>query len=195
MAHVEIHQFPCLSDNYGVLVRDSVTGLVASIDAPNADQVDAALVEKGWTLTHILTTHHHADHTDGNLALSEYVYSFMLTTAERLWKAHQKRLQIRSNRERRPFLAGVMAGFREKLDEGAREQKSAGLVWIKDGNLDVYFRKRHPRVRNVRYGTSSREAAHGSGREAGRHIVLHKPVGQGPDSGVAGVRLLGAGTK
>ena len=69
MAHVEIHQFPCLSDNYGVLVRDSVTGLVASIDAPNADQVDAALVEKGWTLTHILTTHHHADHTDGNLAL------------------------------------------------------------------------------------------------------------------------------
>ena len=69
MAHVEIHQFPCLSDNYGVLVRDSVTGLVASIDAPNADQVEAALVEKGWTLTHILTTHHHGDHTDGNLAL------------------------------------------------------------------------------------------------------------------------------
>ncbi len=69
MAHVEIHQFPCLSDNYGVLVRDSVSGLVASIDAPSADQVDAALVEKGWTLTHILTTHHHGDHTDGNLAL------------------------------------------------------------------------------------------------------------------------------
>ena len=52
-----------------MLVRDSVTGLVASIDAPNADQVEAALVEKGWTLTHILTTHHHGDHTDGNLAL------------------------------------------------------------------------------------------------------------------------------
>ena len=29
----------------------------------------AALKEKGWTLTHILTTHHHADHTDGNLPL------------------------------------------------------------------------------------------------------------------------------
>lgn len=126
--------------------------------------------------------------TDANLALSEYVYSFMMGTAERLWKAHQQRHRIRSNRDRRPFLAGVMAGFREKLDEGAREQKSAGLVWVKDGQLDTYFRKRHPRIRNVRYGTSSREAAHGSGREAGRHIVLHKPVAEGPSGGV---RLLG----
>ncbi len=71
MANVEIHQFPCLSDNYGVLIRDSISGLVASIDAPNAAQVEAALIEKGWKLTHILTTHHHADHTDGNLALKE----------------------------------------------------------------------------------------------------------------------------
>ena len=37
MAKIEIHQFPCLSDNYGVLMRDSVSGLVATIDAPNAD--------------------------------------------------------------------------------------------------------------------------------------------------------------
>ena len=36
---------------------------------PNAATVAAALKEKGWKLTHILTTHHHADHTDGNLAL------------------------------------------------------------------------------------------------------------------------------
>ena len=43
MANIEIHQFPCLSDNYGVLLRDSVSGMVATIDAPNADQVDAAL--------------------------------------------------------------------------------------------------------------------------------------------------------
>ncbi len=71
MADVEIHQFPCLSDNYGVLLRDSVSGLVAAIDAPNADQVEAALTQRGWKLTHILTTHHHADHTDGNLALKE----------------------------------------------------------------------------------------------------------------------------
>ena len=69
MADLEIHQFPCLSDNYGVLIRDASSGHVASIDAPSADDLRAALAEKGWNLTHILTTHHHWDHTDGNLAL------------------------------------------------------------------------------------------------------------------------------
>ncbi len=71
MAELEIHQFSCLSDNYGVLIRDAEAGVVASIDAPSADEVKAALAEKGWSLTHILTTHHHWDHTDGNLALKE----------------------------------------------------------------------------------------------------------------------------
>ena len=69
MPKLEIHQFPCLSDNYGVLIRDAERGVTASIDAPDAKAVAAALKEKGWRLTHILTTHHHADHTDGNLAL------------------------------------------------------------------------------------------------------------------------------
>ncbi len=69
MAKLDIHQFPCLSDNYGVLIRDAEAGTVATIDAPNAGQVTAALADRGWKLTHILTTHHHADHTDGNLAL------------------------------------------------------------------------------------------------------------------------------
>ena len=71
MATLEIHQFPCLSDNYGVLIHDAENNLTASIDAPEAEAVRKALAEKGWTLTHILTTHYHADHTDGNLPLKE----------------------------------------------------------------------------------------------------------------------------
>ncbi len=69
MAKLEVHQFPCLSDNFGVLIRDADADVVASIDAPDAEAVKRALAEKGWRLTHILTTHYHADHTDGNLAL------------------------------------------------------------------------------------------------------------------------------
>lgn len=71
MSNVEIHQFPCLSDNYGMLLRCTATGKVAAIDAPKAAEVEAALAAKGWKLDYILTTHHHADHTDGNLALKE----------------------------------------------------------------------------------------------------------------------------
>lgn len=60
-----IHQFVCLKDNYGVLLHDSASGATASIDAPEAGPILAALEQKGWTLTHILVTHHHADHTQG----------------------------------------------------------------------------------------------------------------------------------
>jgi hydroxyacylglutathione hydrolase len=71
MPQLDIHQFPCLKDNYGVLVHDPATGLTASIDAPCAVAANQALAETGWRLTHILNTHHHSDHTGGNLALKE----------------------------------------------------------------------------------------------------------------------------
>jgi hydroxyacylglutathione hydrolase len=65
MAKLEIHQFACLSDNYGVLVHDAAEGLTAAIDAPDAEAVRRALKENGLKLTHILITHHHSDHTAG----------------------------------------------------------------------------------------------------------------------------------
>ena len=65
MGSLEIHQFPCLQDNYGVLIHDNASGQTAAIDAPEAEPVRRALKEKGWKLSHILVTHHHADHTQG----------------------------------------------------------------------------------------------------------------------------------
>jgi hydroxyacylglutathione hydrolase len=69
MAKLDVHQFPCLSDNYGVLIHDPERNLTAAIDAPEEKAVAAALAERGWRLTHILTTHHHGDHTAGNVPL------------------------------------------------------------------------------------------------------------------------------
>ena len=65
----DVHQFMCLSDNFGVLVHDPDTRRTAAIDAPEAGPILAALEEKGWELTDILVTHHHADHTQGLAAL------------------------------------------------------------------------------------------------------------------------------
>ena len=61
----EVFQFNCLSDNFGVLLHDPATGATATIDAPEAAPILAALEQRGWTLTDILVTHHHADHTQG----------------------------------------------------------------------------------------------------------------------------------
>lgn len=61
----EIELFACLSDNYGALLHDPATGATASIDAPDGEAVLAALARRGWSLTDILVTHHHADHVQG----------------------------------------------------------------------------------------------------------------------------------
>ncbi len=61
----DIRVFPCLSDNYGYLIHDPASKATAAIDAPEAGPIMAALDREGWTLTDILVTHHHADHTGG----------------------------------------------------------------------------------------------------------------------------------
>ncbi|MEX2327256.1 MAG: MBL fold metallo-hydrolase, partial [Pseudomonadales bacterium] len=71
MANLQVHQFPCLSDNYGYLIHDPDNDLTASIDTPEVSAINRALKDKGWTLTHILNTHHHFDHAGGNLELKE----------------------------------------------------------------------------------------------------------------------------
>jgi len=71
MATLEVHQFSCLSDNYGYLIHDPDGGVTASIDTPEVAPINAALEEKGWTLTHIFNTHHHFDHAGGNEELKE----------------------------------------------------------------------------------------------------------------------------
>ncbi|MHA1517815.1 MAG: hydroxyacylglutathione hydrolase [Alphaproteobacteria bacterium] len=71
MSKLEIYQFPTRSDNYGVLIHDSDTGATAAIDAPEAEPIIAALLDKGWTLSDILITHHHGDHTAGIDALKK----------------------------------------------------------------------------------------------------------------------------
>ena len=62
---VKVHQFMCLEDNFGVLVHDPETGTTIAIDVPEAAAYQAALAETGWTLSHILITHHHWDHVQG----------------------------------------------------------------------------------------------------------------------------------
>jgi hydroxyacylglutathione hydrolase len=65
MSNLKLHLFPALNDNYGVLMHCPDTGETASIDAPEATATEKALAETGWTLTHILITHHHHDHVGG----------------------------------------------------------------------------------------------------------------------------------
>ena len=67
---LDVRLFPCLTDNYGLLVRDRDSGRVATIDTPDADAILAELERSGWgRLDLILNTHWHPDHTQGNARL------------------------------------------------------------------------------------------------------------------------------
>lgn len=112
--------------------------------------------------------------TPENLEIAEYVHGYLVATAERLWREHKVAQGIRSDRDRRTFLAGVMSGMSEKLSRETKRSEEAGLVWIADGDLDNYFRRRHPHVRHVRYAGQRRSEAYAHGREAGQKIVIHR---------------------
>lgn len=71
MKRLEIEQFICRNDNYGVLIHDPESFLTAAIDAPDEQAILAVLERKGWSLDFIFTTHHHHDHVDANLALKQ----------------------------------------------------------------------------------------------------------------------------
>lgn len=77
-----VHQFACLSDNYGFLVRDEATGKTATIDTPDADAILAELSRLGWTLDLILNTHWHPDHAGGNAAIQAATGAMIIGPAE-----------------------------------------------------------------------------------------------------------------
>ena len=69
MSRLDIKQIPVLNDNYVYLAHCPATGQTAVVDPAVAGPVLDTLTKTGWTLTHILNTHHHGDHTGGNLEL------------------------------------------------------------------------------------------------------------------------------
>ena len=126
--------------------------------------------------------------TPSNLEMADYVHGFLLQTGEQLWRKHKKLQGLRSDQDRRTFLAGVMTGFAEQLQVQQKAHRTEGLVWVRDADLQGYYRQRHPRIRHTQQQLLPRNEAHAHGRAAGRNLVLHKPVSSGPSQGP---RLLG----
>ncbi len=126
--------------------------------------------------------------SETNVALAAYVHDFLLHTGDALWRAHKREKGIRGDKDRRTFLAGVMRGFRDKLETERKTSEATGLVWVGDPGLDRFFRKRHPRVHRVKSTGRERTGAFHEGRAAGKNIVLHRPLEQGAAG--AGPKLL-----
>lgn len=66
---LEIVMIPVLQDNYLFLLHQGDE--TAVVDPAVDDIILEVIGKRGWTLTHILNTHHHWDHTGANLSLKE----------------------------------------------------------------------------------------------------------------------------
>jgi hydroxyacylglutathione hydrolase len=71
MVMLEIVAVPAFTDNYIWLVHDEPSGGTAIVDPGDAAPVLAEIARRGWTVTEVWNTHHHWDHTGGNLALKQ----------------------------------------------------------------------------------------------------------------------------
>ncbi len=111
-----------------------------------------------------------------NLEMAAHVHDFLLGTAERLWREHRRQQGLQSDSLRRSYLVGVMRGFAEKLDLQSREQQREGLIWIKDAELQSFLQSRYPRQVRRRSAARANPEAFAAGKQAGRSIVLHRPL-------------------
>ena len=125
--------------------------------------------------------------TKPNVEMASHVYAFLLATAERLWLENRGDARVRNGRDRLAYQAGVIRGFREKLLFERVELRGSGLVWVGDSGCETFYRARHPRIVTRRRRIQLTRAL-AAGAEAGRKIVLHKPV---ENRGTGELRLLG----
>ena len=68
---MEIIAVPAFTDNYIWIVHDEESGETAVVDPGDAAPALAECERRGWTITQVWNTHHHWDHTGGNLAIKE----------------------------------------------------------------------------------------------------------------------------
>jgi len=68
---LEIVAVPAFADNYIWLIHDEASGETAVVDPGDAAPALAEVKRRGWRGTQVWNTHHHWDHSGGNLAMKE----------------------------------------------------------------------------------------------------------------------------
>ena len=68
---LNVNIVPCLQDNYSFVIHDAKTNTVAVVDPSEFRAIDSFIKKKFKKIDYILNTHHHLDHTGGNLELQK----------------------------------------------------------------------------------------------------------------------------
>ncbi|WVZ01094.1 hypothetical protein V8G54_027163 [Vigna mungo] len=136
---LQIELVPCLKDNYAYLLYDVDTGTVGVVDPSEAVPVIDVLSRKNRNLTYILNTHHHHDHTGGNVELkAKYGAKLLLSTDDNTSHAAIQVIGSGTDKERIP-------GIDIYLNDGDRWMFAGHEVRVIDtpghtrGHISFYF--------------------------------------------------------
>ena len=70
---LKVNIISCLQDNYSYIIHDTNTDVVGVIDPSEFNPIDNYIKKKLNKINFILNTHHHFDHTGGNLQLKKKI--------------------------------------------------------------------------------------------------------------------------
>ena len=68
---LNINIVPCLQDNYSFVIQDTETNTIAVVDPSEFKPINNFIEKKFKKIDYIFNTHHHFDHTGGNLDLKK----------------------------------------------------------------------------------------------------------------------------
>ncbi|KXS56335.1 MAG: hypothetical protein AMR96_03165 [Candidatus Adiutrix intracellularis] len=134
-----------------------------------------------------------------NVCLAEHVFHFLMERTESLWQNYRRTHRGGGLPARNSFFSGLLCGFDQKLSVAAGAKTAvdgfSALVLARDQGLNVYFRRRHPHVTNIRGAGGRRFCLESSlaGAVVGRGLTLNMPVEGGPIRMVSSPCLLASG--
>ena len=79
---LKIDIISCLQDNYSYVIYESSTEIVGVIDPSEFEPINNFITKKYKKINFILNTHHHFDHTGGNLELKKKYNSKIVGSAK-----------------------------------------------------------------------------------------------------------------
>jgi hypothetical protein len=113
--------------------------------------------------------------TPENLEMAEYVYRYIMSIAEPLWRAHRRQA---GGGTRARYLAGLLSGFQEKLEsQKVQLREEHGLVWKGDPLLRQYYRYMNPRTEKRGFSGVLRGDDFHAGHRDGKEITLRRGIG------------------
>lgn len=134
-----------------------------------------------------------------NVCLAEYVFHFLMERTESLWQDYRRTHRGGGLPARNSFFSGFLCSFDQKLSAAAGVKADldgfSALVLARDQGLNVYFRRCHPHVTNIRSAGGRRFCLESSlaGAVAGRGLTLNMPVEGGPIQMSVSLRLSASG--